>query len=306
MGYEKRGWSSSIPEVTGTISQFEWCIAHPPEPGKTHADEERCIEITQVLRGGEACGAQIVLTADGFVAKIYDPMYYKFYDGFYLTDKANVTAYADKHYIKEAAAYTELRDTPIYGELTPTYHGSWTMNIPILAEETYSVREVRLIIVGHVPGTSMQALNTEDLTWKERENIMIKVIEADIDLRFVGVRHDDFEPRNIMLSLPEGVNTYDTDDLHVCIIDYAVSFLSKDKGRKGPVPEVHNPLFYWPGRDLWSDWGWLPPWEEAVDWMWTIWGNGGKGGKYLAVLRDPAHPLGEPKRIRTGSEEATA
>lgn len=301
MGYEKGGWSSYIPELTGPISQFDWCIAHPPQPGKTHVYEERRIEIAQVLRGGEACGAQTVLTADGFVAKFYDPMYYKFYDGILPGDKTDVTAYADRDYIREAAAYTELCDTPVYGEITPTYHGSWSMNIPIVAEvaeENLSTREVRLIIIGYISGTSMQALDTENLTWEERENIMIKVIEADIDLRFVGVRHDDFEPRNIMLSLPKGINTYDTDDLRVCIIDYAISFLSKDKGRKGPVPEVHNPLFYWTGADLWSDWGWLPPWKEATDWMWTIWGSGGKDGKYLAVERDPDSRLEKPKRAR--------
>jgi hypothetical protein len=32
---------------------------------------------------------------------------------------------------------------------------------------------------------------------------MTKLIEADINLRFSGVRHDDLEPRNVMLAIPD-------------------------------------------------------------------------------------------------------
>ncbi|OAL02304.1 hypothetical protein IQ06DRAFT_292994 [Phaeosphaeriaceae sp. SRC1lsM3a] len=295
MGYWEYGHNP--PKVTGNLSHFDYCIAHPPEPGRKHPEDERYIEIAKVLRGGEACGAQTVLTADGFVAKFFDPMYYDFNDGYWPGEKTNVTGYADKHYITEAGAYSELSRTSVYGSITPIYYGSWTTNVSVIVDGLEKTREVRLVMVEYIPGTTMFDMDPRELTGKERENIMIKVIESKIDLLFVGVRHEDFEPRNIMLSLPDGSDTYEIDDFRLCVIDYAQCDLLKDDGPPNvPVAEVHNPLFYWSGQDRWSKWGWLPPRCEAQDWMWSIWGNGGRDERYLKVERDPQSRLAKPRR----------
>lgn len=262
----------------------------------TDTEDERCIEIAEVLRGGEACGAQTVLTADGFVAKFFDPMYYDFHDGNSLCEKVNVTGHAERHYITEAGVYSELRSTSIYGSITPIYHRSWTTNVGILHDGLEKIREVRLVMMEYIPGKSLHSIDPRELTPKERENIMIKVIESDVDLLFAGVRYEDFEPRNIMLSSVQGTNTYETDDFRLCVIDYAACGLLKDDGPGAPASKVHKPLFYWAGQDRWSKWGWLPERHEAQDWMWNIWGDGGKGGKYLQVERDPKSRMGEPKR----------
>jgi serine/threonine protein kinase len=304
MGYKKR-WSP-IKEVTDDSSQLEWCLAHPPVPGTTFPMDERFIEIAKAVRIGDKCGAQVVLTTDGLIAKIYDPLYYDFYDDFFRDSRIDVVDYADRDYITEAAAYSELRNTLFPGSIMPAYHGSWTLNVPILDNDRGKSREVRLIIMEHVTGTSMLDLDPSSLACHERENIMIKLIEADVALHFSGVRHDDLEPRNIVLSLSNTSKTYEDGSFRLCIIDFATCALSKDNGRKGPTPKAHNPLFYWVGRTLWSDWGWLPPRGEAADWMWKTWGNGGKNGKYVVAKRDPNSKLGKPVhwsgRTRKGSK----
>jgi serine/threonine protein kinase len=256
--------------------------------------DERCIEIAEGVRVGDDCGAQVVLTTDGFIAKIYDPLYYKFYCDLFPDTKREVAAAADVDYITETAVYTELCDTLFSGDIVPAYHGSWTLDVAIFNNGREQLREVRLIIMEHVSGISMLDLDPDSLTCHEREEIMIKLIEADMALRFSGVRHDDLEPRNVVLSLSDTSKTYEDGSFRLCIIDYACCALSIYETRKGPVPEVHNPLFYWVGSDLWSDWGWLPPDEEAVDWMWEVWGNGGKNGKYVVAERNPKSRLGSP------------
>jgi hypothetical protein len=63
--------------VTDGSTHLGWCLANPPAPGTTHHADERCIEIAGAIRVGEDCGAQVVLTVDGLIAKIYDRLYYK-------------------------------------------------------------------------------------------------------------------------------------------------------------------------------------------------------------------------------------
>jgi hypothetical protein len=124
---------------------------------------------------------------------------------------------------------------------------------------------------------------------------MIKLIEADIDLHFSTVRHDDLESRNVMLSTSDSSTTSSDGNLRLCILEFACCGLSKDQGREGPDPLVRNPLHYWVGQSWYSDWGWLPPREKAVEWMWKTWGNGGEDGKYVVVERDPKSRRGKPK-----------
>jgi hypothetical protein len=37
--------------------------------------------------------------------------------------------------------------------------------------------------------------------------------------------------------------------------------------------------------------GWLPDQVEAVEWMWKVWGGGGKDDEYVRVEKDPNRPL---------------
>ncbi|KAJ4336706.1 hypothetical protein N0V95_008544 [Ascochyta clinopodiicola] len=181
-------------------SQFDWCVAHPPAEGTTLLDHAHTFTIQSVIRTGENCGAQIVLTNSGLVAKIYDPLFYSFQNQEVLDFNVDVATAADSEYSIEAAAYSELQQTSAEGSITPQYHGSWTIDITSDVQGEHINREVRLILVEYVPGVRMIDIDPDRLTSEVREYVMIRVIEADYDLRHAGVRHDDLSPRNIILS----------------------------------------------------------------------------------------------------------
>jgi hypothetical protein len=289
MGYRK-GYRP-VPETPDGTSQLDWCLANPPAPGITHEADERPIEIAGAIRVGEACEAQVVLTADGFVAKIYDPLFYKFPGDRW----SNVTDSTDRDYITEAAAYSELLGTSIQGSIMPMYHGSWTLSVPLQTDREKQFREVRLILMEYVHGKSMLDVDPLTLDERERENIMTKLIEADINLRFSGVRHDDLEPRNVMLAIPDAPTQFSDQSFRLCIIDFAYCALLKGHDRVGPHPLVRNPLHYWAGDMRYTGMGWLPPEGKAIEWMRETWGNGGKEGKYVVVEKDPDDKFGRPK-----------
>jgi serine/threonine protein kinase len=109
----------------------------------------------------------------------------------------------------------------------------------------------------------MVEIKPGELSEVERENITFKLIEANIDLHFAGLRHDDLEPRNVILSFPDTISPsvgspfdlapYTNPNLRVCIIDFAMSAVLQIVNGTLPWQEYCNPLFFWPGADLWSD-----------------------------------------------------
>jgi hypothetical protein len=116
------------------------------------------------------------------IAKIYDPLYFDFHDCLRWDKYANVTDSADRDYITEVAAYSRLVGTPHPGNIAPEYYGSWTLSIPLHGDGEKEVREVRLILMEYVSGKSMLDVDPSTLSEHERENIMIKLIEANIDV----------------------------------------------------------------------------------------------------------------------------
>ena len=275
------------------VSQFEWCLDHPPSTGSTEPQQEREVTFTKSIRTGRQCGAQVLLTADGLVAKVYDPIYYRFCDIDEETLKVDVAAAADHDYSAEANVYSAMINSGVSGDVMPTYYGSWTFEVVTVVGGQEYTRDVRMILVEHIVGTSMVDIDPYDLTDEQKENVMHKALEAETDLRIAGINHFDFEPRNIMIApssqfeLPEGI-LYDIEsledpDLRVCIIDFAMASV-----RKKPVPaKRRNPLFFWAGYQPWAEYEWCSEDEEEVaDWMWEKWGNGAKAEKYVPVTRD--------------------
>lgn len=90
------------------MTQFDWCIAHPPIEGSTDFGESHAFTILSKIRAGPDVGTQLVLTDAGLVAKIYDPLFYPFEDEDFQGTKIDVSAIADSEYCIEAAAYSEL------------------------------------------------------------------------------------------------------------------------------------------------------------------------------------------------------
>ena len=174
----------------------------------------------------------------------------------------------------------------------PTYYGSWTLDITSHLGDEPIVREVRMILIEYISGVCMLNLDPDDLSQAERKNIMRKVIEAEHDVRYAGVRHEDLSPRNII----SATSTFCDPDLRVTLIDFGSSTVERIVWGGPPLPQYNNPLFRWVAADTWSTWGWLPKCdEERVAWMWSIYGDGCEG-KYIGVERDLDDELEEPRR----------
>jgi tRNA A-37 threonylcarbamoyl transferase component Bud32 len=115
----------------------------------------------------------------------------------------------------------------------PKFYGSYTVDVPVTADGENRERDVRVVLLEHVVGRCMVEIKPGGLSEVERENTMFKLIEANINLHFAGLRHDDLEPRNVILSLPDaispsvgspfGLAPYTNPNLRVCIIDVAMS-----------------------------------------------------------------------------------
>ncbi|KAF2006014.1 hypothetical protein P154DRAFT_482759, partial [Amniculicola lignicola CBS 123094] len=218
------GWYYPVPsewhaeDYKSAPSKLLWVASHPPITGIDGTDS-RTWRITKSLRTGDNSQAQIVLTSNNLVAKIYDPLYYPTYDDYgYLS---NVVYEAESSYSIESAAYRELSGTPFEGTITPRYHGSWTTHISTnLPSGKQILRPVRLILLEYVEGISMLSLDPQTMSKVARQNILRKVFEAESDLLlFKGVRHDDIACRNIIIC---GTN-FEDPNLRVCIIDFNLS-----------------------------------------------------------------------------------
>ncbi|KAJ8111336.1 hypothetical protein OPT61_g6045 [Boeremia exigua] len=278
-------------------SQLDWCISHRPNPGTTFLEETCSLAIKSEIRTGIDCGTQLVLLENGLVAKIFDPMFYSHNDKEFVDLKVDVTTAADSDYATEAAAYSELKMQPVQGDIMPAFYDSWTIKVTHYVGGEHITRDVRLILIEYISGEQMLDIEPENLQSKVREQIMIKVIEADYDLRYAGVCHQDLEPRNIMISLspkhPMG--------FRLTLIDFGHSWVYRILFGGPPPNELRNPLFSWVGASLWSSYGWLPSSDEERDCgLWAIFGDG-RDGKYVKVEKDPNCSLGRPLRHQHGS-----
>ncbi|KAH7383819.1 hypothetical protein BKA66DRAFT_417355 [Pyrenochaeta sp. MPI-SDFR-AT-0127] len=282
-------------------NQVDWCLSHPPEGGLTISKDICHFNITGTLRTGLNCGAQILLTNEG-VAKIFDPMYYRFHPRDFPEFTVDVTANAASDYSIEAAAYFETMGKKVQGSIMPKYHGSWTLEITQHIRGLSVTREVRMILIEYVSGESMLDVDPDDLNQEERDNIMRKLIEADYDLRLAGIHHHDLEPKNVILSRPTTSN-YADPKMRLTLIDFAISTVHRIIWG-GPFQfRLYNPCFYWAAASWWSMCGWLPYRDqERIQWVWREWGDS-KGGKYAKVERNPDNCLGFPRRPPIGNRQ---
>ena len=146
------------------------------------------------------------------------------------------------------------------------------------------------VFTEYTPGMRMADIDPFKLTPEVKEAIMIRVIEADYDVRRAGVHHYDIAPRTV----PETLSTA----FHLSFVDLSRSIVYKIRFG-GPLQwRLCNPLFDWTMPDAWIGEDWLPSFDEGLaDRMWQLWGEG-KDGKSVKVERDLDHPFGEPIRVR--------
>ncbi|KAF2790843.1 hypothetical protein K505DRAFT_200074, partial [Melanomma pulvis-pyrius CBS 109.77] len=276
-------------------TKLSWCLTHAPKSGVTHEDEALTFRIARELRTGHEVGAQIVLTDSGHVAKIYDPLYYNFYGNEEWRFKEDVVTQADSEYSMEAAAYQELSGSEVEGSVTPRYYGSWTMTFSRQkdsrdgqSEVRGRTREVRMVLLEYVEGTTMSRMNPKLISQKARDNIIVKIIEAETDISFCGVRHDYLYPSNIIIC---GSDTdLESPALRICYVDFAISDIGRIHYGECAEEQYRNPLFTsLLDADIWRTWGWLTTVDEkeTESWMWRQWGHSEKYAKVKNVDGEP-------------------
>jgi hypothetical protein len=285
------------------LSQLENCLARSPLPGETHEDDTRALEITSRLHVGYDRGAQLVVVNNDMVAKIYDPLYYAGYSEHgYIED---VVPLADGDYSREANAYNHLQKSEDAKRYTPTYHGSWTMEVdtldPLSENQVPRKRQVRLILIELVNGTCMANIDPYDLPRKVRSNTVKKVLEAESYIFHAGVRHEDTCPRNVIIlgdirSPKSQVKIIDFNVASIAHLDSQKDYycrLIEQLRVKNPGKMVSPIPRFW-DEGIWEfcGWAWTSDKENAGnEWLWKHFhGN----EKYIAVERDWENLKEEP------------
>lgn len=208
----RRSLDRDYRERHGTPSRC--CLANPPPETAPHPDQKmHSLKIVDQIACSDGRGAQLVTChfagheADIFIAKIFDPLYYNWWD-------YDITYLADQHYSCEAAAFLRLRlvkdadETGYPGVaqalkgLIPTYRGCWTWETVLLDGQR---RDVRIILMSYFRLPTMKSIidkgETVNIPLELRMQLFAKVLELHCWLRFFGVDQRDLHPRNILIDI---------------------------------------------------------------------------------------------------------
>lgn len=186
----------------------------PPHPDSTVSG----LEIIDQIACRDGRGAQLVrcrLDSDPeriLVAKIFDAFYYHGGRG----TPNNTVPMTDNDYSREAAAYEVLHDANVDGRIVPRYYGSWTFDLPVpeklqllgypdTKEPFEPTRPVRMVLYEWIDGISMIELVKDESKVKSippevRLEILAKGMEIVCTVEHLGVKHNDWAPRNVILS----------------------------------------------------------------------------------------------------------
>lgn len=182
--------------------------------------ETAVFDVLQELAVGDGLhrgrGSQVVTCfrqgqKDALIAKIYDPLYYPFADEDFPHIPNDVVARAEDDFAVESAAYSRL-DKHLGGGLIPKFHGSWLLDIPL--KDLH--RSVGFILMEYIQGVPLDQLDPKSHTTEERLRVLALAMEAEVQLQFAGVMHEDIAPRNIICS----DKNLRAEDLGVRIIDF--------------------------------------------------------------------------------------
>lgn len=179
-----------------STTQVDYCQSKAPLPAQD-LDETMNLGIVGDIFTGYRNAAQVVacesasLAGKPLVAKFYDPLYAAFDDDEFPGPRDPVSA-TEHDFVNEACAYQEL-DSVLGGGLIPKYYASWKLELPLNG----TTRVVFLVLMGHIQRIPLIQFDAKRLQVGAQLNVVAKVMEADLAMRFVGVNHNDLAPRNI-------------------------------------------------------------------------------------------------------------
>lgn len=262
------------------------CLEQSPMEGKTNYEDNRSLSIVKELRVKSDGGAQLVVCHlddddQDYVAKIYDSLYYGFSDTMWPDLPRDVTFESDMDYCREVAAYEEM-DEWVGGLDVPKFHGSWAFQISLNLPTGRRMRDVRMILIERVPGTTMLEFNRDTISESERLETLARMSEVISRIDFIGVHHHDISQRNIMVCDGEKAGKV----RRIVLIDFNMSTVERldnfeeEYGPREPgADKPPNPLDRWWGGGWYGGfWEWLPErWEKRLrplqEWMYERWGK---------------------------------
>ncbi|VUC37030.1 unnamed protein product [Clonostachys rosea] len=260
-------------EEVAATGQLEWCLKCPQIETQPKEDaQQHSLTILGTLSVGYSRRSQVFkCQLDGneriYVAKAFDPVFSMEYP-------ADVTWAVDASYSTEAAAYEDIKSFGYDGKFSPTYHGSWTFNLPISkdaspeATSPNDARPVRMILMEYIKGLDFDEIfqvKVESLLSNdERLHLLNDIFKAKACLQFAGVLHRDPFPRNVILCGSSSTATDATTDPRagkVVIIDFEHAVATRRPNCRYPAPREDrpiNPIYrYW--RHCPVEWGCLAP-----------------------------------------------
>ncbi|KAF2970773.1 hypothetical protein GQX73_g2767 [Xylaria multiplex] len=257
-------------------------LTEPPQETQWSSEtspRSAVLTIAKTISVGEARGTQVVacdLLIRGqeqpytVVAKIYDALYYSYYDD------ENVVELADKHYSREAHAYMHLEATKALQQpgFAPEYYGSWTFQLPLPAQGKIHTRAVRLVLIERLSGSSLLELfrdsptgpNAFHLDEAYRYEVLTNILVGVAKQMYSGLSQNDLAQRNVMLVpgpqedaiLPQSVP-------RVVLIDYNIAIIhEKTKYGRRSYSKLSQPPN--PAKLFWSS----PP-VDLQGWYCTEW-----------------------------------
>ncbi|PLB50164.1 hypothetical protein P170DRAFT_137505 [Aspergillus steynii IBT 23096] len=165
----------------------------------------------------------------------------------------------DQYYTHEANAYINLRE--FQGQWIPSYYGSYSLSLPVDQGHT---RIVRMILIEHIPGTTMANFKPGDFSQPARQHIMKSIVDLESWIYEKDILLRDLEPRNTILRSPV------CEQPRVVFIDMAHALFNRRRDEPYALKlnfflgEYISPLLRW--KDVrsaesfsdWIDWGWDP------------------------------------------------
>jgi hypothetical protein len=284
------------------MTQLDWCLSQSLPIGSIVDSDSHPFTIIKPLRTGLHCGTQIVLVRDAGilkVAKIYDPLYYK------LTQRLDVVQDAAADYSIETAAYQNLQGTRFEGDVTAKFYGSWAIDVPLQHDGKEITRTVYMILLEFVEGVCMRDIDPSALSQTERDNIMVKLLEAESELWISGISNYDASRNVILCQAPanpsssgafyrttasiECTQGFTDPSFRLCIIDFNHSVVHRlHPELDQPCPRLSPTTRWWGHLYDFEEAGWL---ENRKEWVWKMWEG---AEKYVPAKKDPKDPRGEP------------
>ncbi|CAN6618848.1 hypothetical protein TRVA0_007S02366 [Trichomonascus vanleenenianus] len=264
-------------EEQRTLTWIERCLRHPPLAGELGSGTID-LEVLDTFKVGEGQVEQVFIVeaqsalesiqrGQKLVAKVYDPLYLEkgetLLDPFYI---------ADEHYGREVSFYHQFPD--YQGGLIPKFYGSFSLDLRIpesflkgIDNQGLKTRQVRLILIEFIPGTSMCQTNPKDFSQQTRQRMMKSVVDFESSVYQQGITLRDLWPRNIIVTAPEISRERELVFVDFAMIVYHDSMVYQLPPEYVFIGTYISPLLRWKKcmvEELgdWIDWQWYP-WVNA-------------------------------------------